>query len=216
VNDGCRERLTRAAWLAFWAHLIAGMAMALILRHGLETNAEPTDRLGFIARHTSLWTFGWLCWTVAALTILNFYARFAAAHRSRASPGPFRAAVWLTVLAVAADWMAQAIEVLVLPGFARSADAGSFLAWHRTAVLLTGFLANGLYTISAFLLVSASRGAYPRWVVMMGFGVVAGGSILSLAATLDSAAGMIVANVVLVPCLLAWLAGVAISRDGDR
>jgi hypothetical protein len=213
VTDHPWKSSSRAAWAAFASHLIAGVAMALILRHGLETNADLTDRLRFVAHRRPLWTAGWLTWTFAAVTILNFYARFAAAHRSRGvSPGPLRTAVMLTIAAVAADWTAQAIEVFVLPGFARSADTAGFLAWHRTAVLLTGFLANGLYTVSAFLLVWAARGAYSRWIQAAGFGVVAGGSMLSVAAAVDSAAGMMFANVVLVPSLLAWLAGVATSR----
>lgn len=186
--------------------------MALILRHGLETNADLTDRLRFVAARRLLWTAGWLSWTVAAVTILNFYARFAAAHRSRGVPAaPLRTAVLLTIAAVGADWTAQAFEMFVLPGLARSANATGFLVWHRAAVVLTGFLANGLYTISALLLVWASRRAYPRWIQAAGFGVVVGGSILSAAALADSAAGMLFATVMLLPCLLAWLAGVAAS-----
>jgi hypothetical protein len=115
---------------------------------------------------------------------------------------------------VAADWTAQAVEMFVLPGFALSANTAGFIAWHRTAVILTGFLANGLYTISAFLLVWASRRKYSRRIQAAGLGVVVGGSILSAAAWLDSAAGMVVANLVLVPCLLAWLAGIATYPDG--
>jgi hypothetical protein len=206
------SQLSRAAWLAFAVHLIAGLAMALILRHGLETNADLTDRLRFVARHRLAWTAGWLTWTVAAATILNFYARFAAAHRSRGvSPAPLKAAVLLTIAAVAADWTAQAVEMFVLPGLAHEASASAFLVWHRAAVLLTGFLANGLYTVSAMLLVWASRRAYPRWIKAVGLGLVGGGAILSTAAWTDSAAGMLFANLLLVPCLLAWLAGVAIS-----
>jgi hypothetical protein len=202
--------LRHAAWLAFAAHLMAGLAMALILRHGLETNADLMDRLRFVARHRFLWSAGWLSWTVAGATILNFYAHFAAAHGSHGvSPAPLRTAVLLTVAAVATDWTAQAFEILVLPAFARTANAKGFLIWHRTAVLLTGFLANWLYTMSALLLVWASRHVYPRWIRAAGFGVVAGGSILSAAAWVDSAPGMLFANLVLVPCLLAWLAGVA-------
>ncbi len=208
------SRLSRAAWLAFAVHLIAGLAMALILRHGLETNADLTDRLRFVARHRLLWTVGWLSWTAAAFTILNFYALFAAAHRSRGvSPAPLRTAVLLTIVAVAADWTAQAIEIFVLPGLARTGNAVSFLSWHRAAVVLTGLLANGLYTISALLLVWTSRRAYPRWIQAAGFGVVVGGSILSAAALADSAAGMLFANVALVPCLLGWLAGVATTAN---
>jgi hypothetical protein len=99
--------------------------------------------------------------------------------------------------------------MFVLPGLAHEANAAGLLVWHRAAVVLTGFMANGLYTVSALLLVWASRRAYPRWIQAAGFGVVAGGAILSAAAWADSAAGMLFANVVLVPCLLVWLAGVA-------
>jgi hypothetical protein len=186
--------------------------MALILRRGLETNANLTDRLGFVARHRLAWIACWLIWTVAAATILNFYARFAAAHRSHGvSPAPLKTAVLLSIVAVAADWTAQAGEMFVLPGLAYEANASAFLVWHRAAVVLTGFLANGFYTVSALLLVWASRRAYPRWIQAAGLGVFTGGASLSAAAWADSAAGMLFANVVLVPCLLAWLAGVAIS-----
>ncbi|HXB56326.1 MAG TPA: hypothetical protein VN461_16240 [Vicinamibacteria bacterium] len=212
MKDASWPRLSRAAWLAFAAHLTAGLVMALILRNGLETNADLADRLRFVDQRRLLWTAGWITWTVAAITILNFYARFAVAHGSLgASPALLRSAVLLTVAAVGADWTAQAVEIFVLPGLAGAGNAPSFLAWHRAAVLLTGFLANGLYTISALLLVWASRRAYPRWIQMAGFGVVAGGSILSAMAWANSAAGMLFANVLLVPCLLVWLAGVAAS-----
>lgn len=214
MNSSHWSRLRQAAWLAFAAHLVAGIAMALILSHGLETNADIVSRLRFVAERRLLWTAGWLSWTAAAVTILLLNARFAAAHRSRGvPPALLRAAVGLTVVAVAADWTAQAIEVFVLPDLARAANATGFLAWHRTAVVLTGFLANGLYTTSTLLLVWASRRAYPQWIRAAGFGVVVGGSLLSAAAWADSATGMLLANVVLVPCLLAWLAGVATSAS---
>ena len=48
------------------------------------------------------------------------------------------------MVAVAADWTAQAVEIFVLPGLARMANAPGFLVWHRAAVVLTGFLANAL------------------------------------------------------------------------
>jgi hypothetical protein len=210
VKDSPWSQLSRGAWLAFTVHLIAGVAMALILRHGLETNADLPDRLDFVARHRLAWTAGWLTWTAAGATILNFYARFAAAHRSRGiSPSPLKAAVMLTIVAVAADWAAQAIEIFVLPGLAATGSAAAFLGWHRTAVILTGFLANGLYTVSALLLVWASRHGYPGWITAAGLGVVASGIALSAAAWAGSVDGMLFANVMLVPCLLTWLAGVA-------
>lgn len=186
--------------------------MALILRHGLETNADLADRLQFVAHRRLSWTAAWFTWTLAAATILNFYARFAAAHLSAdVSAVRLDTAVHLTVGAVAADWTAQAVEIFVLPPLALEEDGRAFVVWHRAAVVLTGCLANGLYTISALLLVWVSRRAYPPWIQAAGFGVVAGGAILSIAAWADSAAGMLIANAILLPCLLAWLAAVAIS-----
>ena len=212
-----RSQLSRAGWLAFAAHLIAGLAMAMILREGLESNPDVTARLRFVSVQRVWWTVAWLTWTLAAATILAFYARFAAVHRIEGLPAAaLNTAVLLTIVAVGADWTAQGVEIFVLPGLAGRGDAGGFLAWHRTAVVLTGVLANGLYTLATLLLVWASRRAYPRWIRAAGLGTVIGGATLSAAAWADSASGMVIANVVLVPCLLTWLAGVAVSAARHR
>jgi hypothetical protein len=204
------SRLRRAAWLALFAHLVAGLAMLLVLRLGLETNADLADRLRFVGQKRLLWSLGWLSWTAAAATILNFYSVFALAHRRLgAARVALRSAVLLTVAAVAADWTAQGLEVFLLPGLAAAGNLPGFLGVHRSAVLLTGCMANGLYTTAAALLLWASRRAYPPWVALAGLGVVVGGVALSAGAWGDSAVTMLVANLVLVPSLLGWLAGVA-------
>jgi hypothetical protein len=106
------NRLRRAAVIAFVTHLTAGIAMAAILSRGLETNANFASRLAFIVNHQRWWTFGWLTWTVAAISVLYFYETFASTH------GIERFAVLLTAAAVVADISAQAIEIGVLPGVA--------------------------------------------------------------------------------------------------
>jgi len=213
VSFGCGGALNRlkvAAAVAFWVHLAAGVSMALIMRHGLETNLNFANRLSFLVNHRALWTVGWLTWTAAAIAILVFYAAFSAAHHTG------RVAVYFTVIAIAADFSAQMIEIAILPGLAQRviaqhAPAEVFVAVHRAAVMLSGFMANTLYSLSAWILAWTTRHAYARWI--WGAGVLTGyaGLALSIAAFANSAAGMMWTNVVLVPCLLLWLAGVALT-----
>jgi len=191
--------LRRAAAIAFCAHLVAGLSMAFVLRHGLETTPDLQDRLAFLTNHRVLWTFGWLSWTIAALAILYFYVAFAATHHLKS-----HFAVFLTVSALGPDLAAQAIEIGVLP----NAVPELFLTLHRIAVLLSGFVANGLYSGTALILVWAARRAYPPWVSIIGLVVGVSGITLSAAALLDSVAGMFWTNVVLVPSILLWLGAV--------
>ncbi len=206
-----RERLSAAAWLALIAHCVAGAAMLLVLGRGLETNPDLAGRLDFIRDHRILWTLAWLCWTLAGASILYFYHRFVQAHKiALARFG--RLALGLTIVAIAFDWTAQGIEVFLLPDFSLQGAAASFLIWHRRAVLLTGGLANAFYTSAAFILILATRRAYPRWTVRAGWGVVLFGTGLTAAALLDSTLGLLASNAGLVPCLVVWLAGVALYR----
>ena len=175
--------------------------MALVLRRGLETNPDFQDRVMFLMNRRALWTFGWLTWTAAALSILYFYNAFAEAHQPA-----MRFAVFLAVAALGPDLAAQAIEMGVLPGLA---NRELFLSLHRASMMMTGFAANGLYSLTAFLLALSTRRAYPWWVWLAGVAVGMFGFALSAAVLLNSVAGMFWTNVVLVPTLLLWLAGVA-------
>jgi len=193
--------LQRAATIAFVLHLVAGLAMAIVLRNGLETNPNMQDRLDFLVSHRALWTMGWLTWTAAAIAILYFYMVFASTHRA----GDL--AVLLTAAAIAPDLAAQAIEIGILPDITQQMDR--FLVLHRTAVLLSGYVANGLYSLSALILSWSARQAYPVWVWAGGIAVGCFGFMLSSAALMDSATGMFWTNVFLVPAILLWLGGVA-------
>jgi hypothetical protein len=223
-------RLRFAAWLAFATHLTAGLAMAAFLGRGLETNPDRADRFRFLAEQTLLWVVAWLTWNAAALSILYFYAAFVRAHvrEPGARASTLHYAILLSIVAAAADLGAEAIEIGVLPDLARQAlaqpadAAGSattlFLTLHRMAVMLTGYLANGLYTLAAVLLTWSTRRSYPAWVWLAGLAVGLSGLSLSAAALAGSTEGMFWANVVLMPCILTWQAGVALTaaRAGGR
>jgi hypothetical protein len=217
-------RLRFASWLALILHLLAGLAMALILRQGLETAADQSQRFAFLAEYTALWVGAWLLWNLAALSIVYYYAAFAWAHEANdaSSRRPLQLAVWYSLAGLALDYAAEGIEMGVLPGLARQAlsepgddspAAKLFLTLHRTAVMLTGCMANGLYTLSALLLVCFTRAEYPRWVWSAGLGVSVAGFALSAAALADSPEGMVTSNAVLVPCIVTWQVGVALGAS---
>ena len=204
------SRLRRAAIAAFWIHLLAGAAMVLVLRHGLETNPNLQDRLTFIVHERGLWIGAWLTWTAAAVAILYFYRTFSETHRLS------RLAVLLTAVGIAADLSGQAIEIGVLPGIAArvlglAAGIDRFIALHRTAVILSGFAGNGMYSLSAFLLSWQTRRAYPFWVSSAGIATGCFGVALSAAVLMNSVSGMFWTNVFLVPSILLWLTGIALK-----
>ena len=221
------RRAAHAAGLSLGLHLVAGLAMWLVLRHGLETNSDLTSRLRFVVEHEWLWMTAWLSWYLAALSFLYFIVSLAYAHETHDSLAvvPLRIAVLLAAAGIVPDLSAEAIEMGVLPKVAAAAldsaavagdlpeRASDFLTLHRVAVMLTGFLANGLYSLAASILTWTARTQYPRWVTVAGIGVGLAGAWLSAAALVDSPRGMMWSNVVLVPCILAWLTGVAITAQ---
>jgi hypothetical protein len=217
------SRLRLAAWLAFLVHLLAFLAMALILRQGLDT-AELGDRLHFLAEHTLWWNLGWLVWNTAALTILYFYLCFVLAHQRAARPqAALWAAVLLTAAGVALDLGAEAIEMGVIPELARVARHESghgpatkqFLTLHRLAMMLTGYGANGLYSISALLLAWTTRREYRIWEWPAGIAVGISGLGLSAAVLADSVEAMVLANIALGPALLCWLLMAALRGSAE-
>src|SRR5262249_1728406 len=130
-----------------------------------------------------------------------------------------RLAILLTVAGVGADLAGQAIEIGVLPRLAYQASntnaaAELFLTLDRVAVMLSGYVGNGLYSVTAMLLAWSARHAYPAWVSSTGIAVGVFGIALSAATLLDSVAGMFWINVFLVPSILLWLGGVAICKRG--
>ena len=196
--------------------------MAVVLRRGLESNPDWGDRLAFIAEHRGLWIGGWLYWTGAALAFLNFMTALVRAPHRDALRFHLKLAMIFMFAGLAADFSAQAAEMGTLPRLAGPALADwtaakgghaftLFRQLHRAAVLLTGFLANGLYTLAVAMALNATRKSYPAWVAAAGLGVLAAGFSASAAALAGSVPALVAANAVLTLCLLAWLAGVGLE-----
>lgn len=215
------RRLCIASVIAIVVHLVAGLCMATILRQGLDTTAEFAYRLSFLTENRSLWITGWLSWNIAALSILYFYFCFAEAYGygNNSSGWVLRFAVLIATGGIAADLGAEALEMGLLPDLAQkiltqpagvaAMETETFLATHRAAVMMTGYVANGLYTISAALLIFATRHQYSKLVQLVGYLVVTGGILLSASCLANSVSGMVWSNAVLMPALLVWLTCVA-------
>jgi hypothetical protein len=204
------QRLGRAATVALLVHLAAGVSMLLILRNGLETNPDLSSRLRFVADHKLLWIAGWVPWNLAALSIVVYFYSFTAAHKRSEL---LRVALIFGAVGMVTDLAAESIEMGVIPDLAAGGltDVQSFLTVHRIAVMLTGFTANGLYSLASLLMAWATRSHYPAWVTISGMTVGIVGFALSAAALFDSTEGMFWTNAILIPSLLAWMAGVALD-----
>ncbi len=141
---------------------------------------------------------------------------------------PLRLAVLLAIVAVAADLSAEAIWMGVMPTLASQAleqPAGAtatpqwaespavaqFVLVHRAAEMMSGYLANGLYTLAAVMLAWSARRHYPPWVLAAALVVGVSGAALSASVLAGSLFGMFWSNVALLPAILVWQAGVAIT-----
>jgi hypothetical protein len=210
--------LRRSAWIAIVTHFVGGVSMLMILRQGLETNPDFNNRLHFLVDHKVLWIAGWLPWSIASLAILYFYTSFARAHKNSSNLsrklGPL--AVLLSLVGVGFDLTAQWIEMTKIPELALKALSDpfnmEFLFIHRKAMMFTGFMANGLYSLSALLLVSMAWRSYANWIRVAGLSVGIVGLTASGAVFLNSVSGMFWTNAILVPCILVWQLGILLSH----
>src|SRR3989338_2354126 len=216
-------QLRFAAALSLLVHVIAGLAMATVLCHGLETNSDVTSRFTFLTEHNLLWVSAWCTWNAAALSLFYFYWSFIKTHKEsadKATKAIFTVVILLTIAGVIFDLSAESMEMFILPSVAKDALVANslsqifserFFSVHRNAVLLTGFMANSLYTLGAILLSWSTRDRYPVWVWGAGLCVGISGMSLSLAVLENSVRGMFWSNVVLVPAIVVWQLGVAIQ-----
>src|SRR5437870_2296897 len=122
--------------------------MLLVLRRGLPVpGSAPSARLDFVRGHAGLWRGAWILWHAAAVSLVLLFLVLAERFRRRA---PVRAALAMivAVAGLAADLAAEAILMAVPPAF----DERGFEAAEVAAGVLTGYLANGLYTAAGLLL----------------------------------------------------------------
>jgi hypothetical protein len=175
---------------------------ALALRKGLPIPGIPfDDRIAFVREHTTLWRAGWIFWHAAAVGLVLLVLVLASRFRGHA---PLRAtlAAVLAVAGLAADLAAETIAMGVAP----AVEPRDFLLVESMYGVLTGYLANGLYTVAGILLTWAGARQLPRAVLALGVPVWGAGLWLSAASLTHSAAGQLWSTAILIPLFVLWAA----------
>ncbi len=207
----------RAAYVCAALNLAAAFAMATLLRPGLPgAGSLLRDRMGYVTvGQPYAWWAGWFVWHAAALSLVAFY--FALASRWGRS-APMRA--FLAVACAVAGFAADMVGESAYAGIAPHRREQGFFEIEQAAGLITGYAANGLYTVGGVLLTWIGAGELPRWLV--GFSVLpwAAGLWLCGASLDNSVRGQMWSAAVLMPSFVAWtvLVGrwLGSARAGER
>ncbi len=165
-----------AAYVCFGVNLLASLGAALFLEPG--SAMHPLDeRAKYVLEHGRDWRWTWVIWMAAAPSLVAFYAAFA-----RTLADDVALAKWSAVAIAAAgsafDVTAEVLLAFELPklyatlptGTSERAllllkDAEPVLRLEGRATLLTGALANGLYTLAGAMITvcAALTPGFPRW-----------------------------------------------------
>jgi hypothetical protein len=195
-----------AAGVAAATNLAASAMMLAWLRHGLPAGEpELALRLDYIEMHRLQWRLGWIVWHLAAIALLALFVGLALRWR-RQAPLLCALAVAVAAAGVAADLAAEALWISVVP----NANETGAAVTEDVAVVLTGYVGNGLYTAAGILLTWVGRTSLPPALVAIGAGVWACGLWLSGATMVGSTAGQFASTAVLMPSFVAWAALLAV------
>lgn len=178
------------AWPAYFcavANLAAVIALATVLAPGTTLVEEPA-RAAYVRENVGVWRAGWSLWVIAAVSLLVFYRWWA---------GRIGASLALVAVAAAgfgADLVAESLLIAVVPERPEVAPA---------TFLLTGGVANGLYTLAGALLTRSTpgmRGPFALWT----WSVWLLGAVLSLVTFFDAPQAIVAASAALFALFLPW------------
>ncbi|HVT02681.1 MAG TPA: hypothetical protein VHL58_04810 [Thermoanaerobaculia bacterium] len=194
------NRLTgsRVALAVFATHLVAALVMLVFLRDGL-LGQTAEERLVYVRAHPVSWSLSWMLWQLAALTLLALYAHLGRLWWSR-SPTLVTLALLCAAAAIGADVGGQSLYM----GMPRVLDAASFQRLEVAAALVTGYAANGLYTVAGALLTVAGVGQLPRRIVSVSILLWSSGFALAAASLAQSLAMQQITTAAMLGSLFVW------------
>jgi hypothetical protein len=183
------------AWIAAAAHIVAAAAMLLLLRAGLPP-APDDERIAYITTHRIAWTNGWLTWQFAVITLIALYAVLA---RRFGGALPL-AALAIGTAGASIDVATQMRFIVILPKL----QGEAFALLDRELEAMTGYAANGLYTLAFVLFVVAGWREMPKLANALAAPIAVGGFALAIAALMHHALGEIVSSAILFPLFTLW------------
>ena len=183
-------RRVPTAWPAYFcalANLVAIVAMATVLTPGTTLFPEAS-RAAYVTENAVLWRLGWSTWVIAAISLLVFYRWWE--RRIDAGMAP----LWVAAAAFAADMIAESTLIVLVPDRPELA---------RPSFLITGGVANGLYTLAGMLLTRATpgiRGGFALWTWTMW----SAGIALSLVTLLEMPLAIAAVSAALFALFIPW------------
>ena len=191
----------RMAFAAAGVHALAAAAMLVALQPGLPVAGSAlADRMAYVSQQTVAWWLGWLTWHAADLALLAFYVALAG-RWGRHAPVRCGLALLLGGAGLADDIGAQAIYMTV----ASRLGPEAFVVAEVVAGLLTGYVANGLYTLAGILLVWAGAAELPAYLVVLSLPVWVAGLGRCAASLAASPGGQFWSVAVLMPAFILWM-----------
>jgi hypothetical protein len=184
------------AWHAAAAHVGAAVAMLLLLRAGLPT-ASDDERIAYIATHRAAWTAGWLSWQLAVITLIALYAVLA----QRLGGALPLAGLALGTAGAAIDVATQMRYIVVLPRL----HGDAFALLDRELEAMTGYAANGLYTLGFVLFAVAGWRVLPRLANTLAAPIAVSGFALAIAALMHHSTAEIISSAILFPLFTLWV-----------
>ncbi|OFW25608.1 MAG: hypothetical protein A3G21_05590 [Acidobacteria bacterium RIFCSPLOWO2_12_FULL_66_21] len=158
-----------APYVCAVVNLAALVAMATALRAGTEMVPAASDRIAYVLAHPVTWRAGWALWMAAAVSLVAFYAWWADYVEERAWA---LAALAIATVGLAGDLAGEALLIGWVPrDYQRVAPL---------ATLLTGAVANGLYTVAGIIL-TLKTPSLPRSVRLLAWSAWTAGACVTVA-----------------------------------
>ena len=188
-------RDSNIAWFAAAAHVVAAAAMLLLLRQGLPP-APDDEGIAYIATHRAAWTAGWLTWQLAVLSLIALYAVLA----QRLGGALPLAALAIGTAGASIDIATQMRFIVILPKLRDDA----FALLDRELEAMTGYAANGLYTLAFVFFVIVGWRTMPKLANVLAGPIAVSGFALAIASLMHHATGEIVSSAILFPLFTLW------------
>ncbi|HCU25029.1 MAG TPA: hypothetical protein DF383_08430 [Deltaproteobacteria bacterium] len=206
-----------AALLAAVINFLSSLAMLLFLNPALDPKNSLAAKLQYLLARPGAWTGSWILWIFAALSLILLLIHWGTAldHFTEGRSRPWIIfGTLIACLGLIPDTIAEVLYLGTLPDLAKqtlahgdiAAISSRFHDWENTALLLTGFLGNGLYCLGGLTLQSFTLkyGALPRFCRYFGFVVWICGLALSTAVLFKSSVGMYLLTALTMASFILW------------
>lgn len=158
---------------------VAGLVLAAAFIRPGSPLSPLDERRAYLAAWPAGWATAWAVWAACGVVMVAFTIAVAGRVRSQLA----RRAVSVAVAAAVIDLTCDGMFIGEFPRWAAEATASTFLHRERFTNLVSLFVANGLYSVSIFMLTLSFRrvDGMGRAIVPVGVAVAMGGLVLAVA-----------------------------------